>query len=61
MPYKRRLVSRFGPESCPIWGNPTGEALTEVGNIRKRKQAVYVVKSVKAVESKSALSADYAD
>jgi len=31
MPYKVRLVNRFVPESCPIWGNPFGEALTGVG------------------------------
>ena len=31
MPYKVRLVNRFDPESCPIWGNPFGEALTGVG------------------------------
>jgi len=31
MPYKVRLVNRFVPESCPMWGNPCGEALTGVG------------------------------
>ena len=31
MPYKVRLVNRFVPESCPSWGNPSGEALTGVG------------------------------
>ena len=31
MPYKVRLVNRFAPESCPMWGNPSGEALTGVG------------------------------
>ena len=29
--HKVRLVNRFVPESCPIWGNPFGEALTGVG------------------------------
>jgi len=31
MPHKVRLVNRFAPETCPIWGNPSGEALTGVG------------------------------
>jgi len=31
MPYKVRLVNRFAPESCPMWGDPSGEALTGVG------------------------------
>jgi hypothetical protein len=31
MPYKVRWVNRFVPESCPRWGNPSGEALTGVG------------------------------
>jgi len=31
MPCKVRLVNRFVPESCPRWGNPSGEALTGVG------------------------------
>ena len=31
MPHKVRKVNRFVPESCPIWGNPYGEALTGVG------------------------------
>jgi len=31
MPHKVRMVNRFVPESCPMWGNPCGEALTGVG------------------------------
>ena len=31
MPHKVRLVNRFVPESCPMWGNSPGEALTGVG------------------------------
>ena len=31
MPYKVRMVNRFVPESCPMWGNSSGEALTGVG------------------------------
>jgi hypothetical protein len=31
MPHKVRQVNRFVPESCPMWGNPPGEALTGVG------------------------------
>ncbi|MGD8257501.1 MAG: hypothetical protein PVH56_08015 [Desulfobacterales bacterium] len=31
MPYKVRMVNRFVPESCPMWGNSPGEALTGVG------------------------------
>ena len=31
MPHKVRTVNRFVPESCPMWGNPYGEALTGVG------------------------------
>jgi hypothetical protein len=31
MPHKVRTVNRFVPESCPMWGNPPGEALTGVG------------------------------
>ncbi len=31
MPYEVRWVNRFVPESCPMRGNPSGEALTGVG------------------------------
>ncbi len=31
MSHKVRPVNRFVPESCPIWGNSYGEALTGVG------------------------------
>ena len=31
MPHKVKMVNRFVPESCPIWGNSSGEALTGIG------------------------------
>ena len=48
MPYKVRWVNRFDPESCPIWGNPCGEALTgvDIGQVSSFERSDFGVPTV---------------